>query len=94
MASLWRAFLHATAMRTSLVSKLRMSSIGIVSSSSELLSSLVPPKKMTSGERERCHSSPSELTPEDSLSDSDLVELELPKKSMHWSRNYVTLIMV
>ena len=40
---------------------------------------MVFPKKMTSGEPERCHSGSSESPPDDPVSDPDSVELELPK---------------
>ena len=75
-ASLQCAFLHAISVQTSLVSEFRMSNICMVSSSSEL-SSLAPPKKMTSAELEWCRSWQLESTPKRSLSDSDSVELEL-----------------
>ena len=75
----WHAFLHAAALQTSSLSEFEMSSKDKVSSSSELLSSSVFPKKTTSGEPEQYHSRLSESPKDDPVSDSDSVGLELPK---------------
>ena len=77
--SLWHAFLCAAAVWTSSVSEFKMPSMDEVSSSSELLLSLVFPKRMTSGETEQYRSGPSESPPDDPVSDSDLVVLEVTK---------------
>ena len=71
--------LHAAAVQTSSESEFKMSSMGKVSSSSEPLSSLVFPKKTTSGEPEQYRSRQSESPPDDPVLDSDWVGLELPK---------------